>query len=477
MTRRFDYFVVFAEMRTGSNFLEENINDYPGLTCYGEAFNPVFIGGPKKDDLLGVTFQARERDPFQLLNRMRVHTDGLPGFRFFHDHDPRILDHALHDPRCGKIILTRNPIDSYVSRKIAAETGQWRLNDLKNAKSAKITFNRAEFEAHLDTLQSFQRTILRALQTTGQTAFYLAYEDIPDLDVLDGLAAFLGVSHKKDRANQKTKVQNPAALEDKVENFDQMQLDLALIDRFDLTRTPNFEPRRAPAVPGYFAAAHAPLLFQPIKGGPVDQVLGWMALLDGVEPDALVTDFNQKTLRNWKRQAHGHRSFTIVRHPVERLHTVFIDHILGGGTKTYRKIRNVLKRKYAMPLPEKAPGDDWTPAQHRAAFLAFAAFVQGNLGGQTGIRVDGAWASQAEVIEGFAQIQVPDMVIREPELEPSLAYLAGLIGKEPPDLPIHVDPSPVTLSAIYDEEIEAAVRAAYQKDYMAFGFGRLRRNV
>ncbi len=30
MSGPFDYFVVFAEMRTGSNFLEENLNDYPG---------------------------------------------------------------------------------------------------------------------------------------------------------------------------------------------------------------------------------------------------------------------------------------------------------------------------------------------------------------------------------------------------------------------------------------------------------------
>ena len=32
---RFDYFVVFAEMRTGSNFLEANINAFDGLTCHG----------------------------------------------------------------------------------------------------------------------------------------------------------------------------------------------------------------------------------------------------------------------------------------------------------------------------------------------------------------------------------------------------------------------------------------------------------
>ena len=240
MPGRFDYFVVFAEMRTGSNFLEENLNDYPGLHCYGEAFNPHFIGGANQSEMLGVSMEQREADPFVLLDRMRVNTDGMPGFRFFHDHDPRVLAHILPDPRCGKIILTRNPVDSYVSRKIVAETGQWRLSDLKRAKSAQIAFDRDEFEAHLDRMQQFQLRLLHGLQTTAQAAFYIGYDDLHDVEVLDGLARFLGVDHSKKKPSTATKVQNPAALEQKVTNFPQMEEALARIDRFDLNRTPNF---------------------------------------------------------------------------------------------------------------------------------------------------------------------------------------------------------------------------------------------
>jgi hypothetical protein len=56
-----------------------------------------------------------------------------------------VLDRVLPDPRIAKVLLTRNPLDSYVSRKIASETGQWRLTDLKHAKPRKITFDEAEF--------------------------------------------------------------------------------------------------------------------------------------------------------------------------------------------------------------------------------------------------------------------------------------------------------------------------------------------
>lgn len=469
MAGRFDYFVVYAEMRTGSNFLEENINEYPGLTCYGEAFNPVFMGGANKTEMLGVTLAQRESNPYQLLDRMLVHTDGLPGFRFFHDHDPRILERTLTDPRCAKIILTRNPIDSYVSRKIASATGQWRLNDLKNAKTAKIEFVRDEFEEHLDRLQTFQRTLLNGLQTTGQTAFYIAYEDVGDVQVMNGLAKFLGVDHHQDATSGRTKVQNPAPLEQKVANFDQMRSDIARIDRFNLTRTPNFEPRRGPTVPNFVAAAHAPVLFQPIKGGTEAHVLEWLAALDGVEDDALIRGFNQKELRQWKRNHRNHRAFTVIEHPVARLHNVFVLHILGPALTTYWDIRENLRKNYKLPL---APdGGVLDPATHKQAFLMFIKWVRGNLGGQTGVRVDGAWASQTEILRGFGQVQVPDMVLRADHLALGLGQIADLIGRDRPPVAPAVDLSPVPLAEIYDAQIEEAAKATYQKDYMMFGFG------
>lgn len=470
MSSRFDYFILLAEMRTGSNFLEENVNDYPGLTCHGEAFNPNFIGHAKKTEMFGVTVEQRAADPLVLLERMRTATDGLPGFRFFHDHDPRILNHALSDPRCAKIILTRNPIDSYVSRKIATATGQWRLNDMKGAKSAKIVFDRQEFEAHLDALQQFQLRLMNALQTSGQTAFYVGYEDIQDVSVLDGLAAFLGVDHQKKRTSQTTKVQNPSALEDKVENFAEMTEALARIDRFDLTRTPNFEPRRAAAVPTYIAAATTPLLYQPIKCGPEQRIRDWLAALDGVKDDALIGEFTQKTLRQWKRQHKGHRSFTVIRHPVLRLHTAFVTHILDHGLETFWDLREALRKTYKLPIPEGPPDKDYTVAKHRTAFLEFVKFVKGNLGGQTGLRVDASWASQSEVLQGLSQVQVPDMVLREDDLERGLTQLAEQVGMTSPGVAPHIENAPVLLTEIYDDALEAEVRQVYQRDYMMFGF-------
>ena len=93
---RFDYFVVFAEMRTGSNFLEANINAFDGLTCHGEAFNPNFAGYPNKDEVLGLSRETRDADPHHLLELVKS-AEGLNGFRYFNSHDGRVLDAMLNE--------------------------------------------------------------------------------------------------------------------------------------------------------------------------------------------------------------------------------------------------------------------------------------------------------------------------------------------------------------------------------------------
>lgn len=167
-----------------------------------------------------------------------------------------MLDTLLDDPRYAKIILTRNPVESYVSWKIAKATGQWKLTNVKHAKAKRVSFDPLEFEQHLGALQGFQVRLLRALQKTGQTAFYVDYEDLQNVEIMNGLATFLGVEERLEELNQTLKKQNPSPLSDKVVNFDETEGALARLDRFNLNRTPNFEPRRGPAVPGYLAAPH-----------------------------------------------------------------------------------------------------------------------------------------------------------------------------------------------------------------------------
>lgn len=465
MAGPFSYFVVFGEMRTGSNYLQENLNAIDGVTCHGELFNPLFVGKRNATEMFGLTLQEREADPLRLLEAMRAQTEGLAGFRHFHDHDPRILDHCLQDRGCAKIVLTRNPVDSFVSLKIAAATDQWRLGDARKARTARVHFDAGEFAAYLDRLQAHQLHIMRQLQLTGQTAFYVAYEDIQDVEVLNGLAMFLGAEGRLEATSKKTKVQNPVALSEKVTNFDEMEAALAGVDAFGLSRTPNFEPRRGPNVPTYLAASAAPLLFLPVRGGPVAAVEAWLEALGG----PLERRMNQKTLREWKRNMGDHRTFTVLAHPLERAHRAFRRHILPTGGEAFTAIRSNLVSGYGLKLPETddALGDE----DYRAAFAGFLRFLKANLRGQTSTRVDAAWASQAAILQGFADVALPDAVLRESRLAEGLAGLALELGLDAPELPESDDVESEPLMRIYDDDLEALAREVYARDYLMFGFG------
>lgn len=451
---------MFAEMRTGSNFLEANLNAMPGVICHGEVFNPHFIGKKDQASLFGFSMADREADPMALLRAMRAQGAGMAGFRYFHDHDPRVVQPVLDDPQCAKIILTRNPIESYVSWKIAQETGQWKLTNAKNLKTAQVRFDGAEFEAHVAALQAFQVQLMHGLQISGQTAFYIDYEDINDLDVLNGLAAFLGVEGLAG-LDGSLKKQNPEEIAQKVVNPDEMERALARLDRFNLARTPNFEPRRAPMVPQFVAARRAGLLYMPVRGGPVAQVTEWLNGLGGIEGE-----FAQKTLRQWKKARPNHRSFTVLRHPVARAHEAFCTQILAGGLG---QIREQMVKIHKLDLP--APGKDYADAAaHRAGFIGFLKWVRLNLSGQTSARVDAHWASQAAVLQGFAAFQGPDLVIREERLAEGLAFLAAEVGCDAPVVPSGKTHGFAALGVIYDAQVEAAARDAYGRDYIAFGF-------
>ncbi|MFM7446589.1 MAG: nodulation protein NodH, partial [Tabrizicola sp.] len=381
-------------------------------------------------------------------------------FRFFHDHDLRILDDVLPDPSCAKIILTRNPLESYFSWKIAQATDQWKLTNPKRLKTAKVRFDGPEFLKHLQEIQAFQLLILNALQTTGQTAFYLDYEDLGSVDVINGLAAFLGVEARLKALDDTLKKQNPGPLEDKLENPEALAEAVAAVDVFNLGRTPSFEPRRAAGVPNAIAS-EAGLLFFPIRSGPEDAIRDWFAGLGEV-----TEGFEQKSLRQWKRKHPGHLSFTVLRHPLLRAHAAFRRKVVKAEAPDLRRI---LINGFLAEL--QPPGEPFaTPQAERAAFLIFLNYCRLATGGQTGARVDPSLASQTALVQGMAGFQPLDHLLREDRLAEGLAALAAEAGVASPK--VSTDPAAAALLSIWDETLETAAAEAYQRDYMGFDFTR-----
>lgn len=464
----FKRFVLLANMRTGSNFLEANLNALDGITCHGEVFNPHFIGKKDQIDYFGIDLDARDADPARLIAALDASAPGLHGFRLFHDHDPRVLAQVLADPACAKIVLTRNPLESYVSLGIARATGQWKMGDARKRREGLALFDAQDFATHVHDLQTFQRDILHALQSTGQTAFYIDYDDIGDVAVLNGLAAWLGSPTRLEAPVDTVKKQNPEPLEQLLENPQDVAPGLALLDRFNLSRTPNFEPRRGPAIPSWVAATGARLLHLPLRGGPDQALRDWLARATDGRAPGVADGFTQKSLRDWQGQNPGFRAFSVLRHPLPRAWVAFCLRILPGET---RDIRNRLKNGWGAPIPAPERVDRMSKDDLRESFTIFLRFLRANVNGQTALRVDPFWASQSAVLQGFAAVQMPDLILREDRLDSGLAFLATEVGATAGACLAEPAPHPTPLQEIWTPDIEDLCRDAYARDYAAFGFG------
>ena len=465
--RRFSYFVVLAGMRTGSNLLEETISAMPGLESHGELFNPHFFGKPKQTEQFGISLDDRNRDPVQVIQAMCQSGDGVPGFRLFYDHDPRAIEYVLNDERAGKVILTRRPLDSYVSLKIARKTGQWWLGDLTAARTAQVDFDANEYAGFLDQLAEFQGHVRRALQRTGQTAFHIDYSEIGDPDVTSGLGKFLGSGGAPDPTKVRAKVQNPTSVAQRLTNPKDAEASLARINMPDLGLMSTFEPERGPGLRMFHACGTLPLLYMPIRGAGFDPVPDW---LKAVDPDGQVeSGMTQKDVRRWMRGHPGHRSFTVLRHPLARAYDAFCRHILPTDAEAYADIRDALVSRYNVALPDRWPNENWSVVRQHAAFLGFLKFLAGNLGGQTSVRVDHSWASQLAFLSAISRFVVPDRIAREDTLNKDLGQLLDS-PQATADCGSFAVPGPISLTEIHSPELDTACEAAYRRDYIFFGF-------
>lgn len=480
---RFKSFVILAGMRTGSNLLESLLNQIEGISCHGELFNPNFIGHREKNVFPAITLSERNHDPFLLLSSMQNNNSNLNGFRYFHNHDHRIFPAVINDPTCAKIVLTRNPVESFTSLKIAQQTDQWKLLNIKAFQTAQIYFSPEEFEKYLLSTQKFHQRIKYALQKAGQPSFGIDYSDLESEEVLQGLALFLGIKPKgkiikppKAPDNLKElsqtgkrikplKRQNPLSMREKVKNFDELEKTLASLDIFSISHTPFYEPRRDSELPSFVASKTVPLLFMPVASSTEARVISWLSSFGPTK-----SKFTPKSIAQWKEHNTNYRSFCVLRHPVARAHTAFMKHNLSHtltNIEIYRQMRVVFK--VDLPLF----GHPYlTPQAYKKGLLTFLKWIPRNFAGQSELPTENYWASQTAILQGFSKYQSPDMVLREDRLAQGLHFLCSEIGEECPPLTDEYEGN--LLAEIYDDELEQATRLAYRCDYDNFGFGNWR---
>ncbi|MFN4101824.1 MAG: nodulation protein NodH, partial [Pararhodobacter sp.] len=105
----------------------------------------------------------------------------------------------------------------------------------------------------------------------------------------------------------------------------------------------------------------------------------------------------------------------------------------------------------------------------RLAFKAYLKFCRASVYGQTGLQPWPVWATQAALLDGYARVIRPDLVLREADMGEDLPALARRLGHKAPMAP-HSDAPPL---GMMDAEITELSRAAYGRDYDTFGFSDL----
>ena len=492
----FRYFVILGSMRTGSNLLQRTLDQVSDITCYGELFNANFIDGPNQPDRLGVTKAERDANPELLIEAMERANHGvaIPGFRYFDGHDPRALSLALNDPAIGKVILRRNPLDSFVSLKIAQTTGQWMLGKARGRKSAQVQFDIDEYQTYVAQSEDFYGLIEKALQTTGQSAFRLDFPDVQQLDMINGLAKWLGSETPLKRIEPTIERQNPGTLEDKVVNFEEMQQ--ALAQTGGLHRTgEGSSGDRAGGLRFMYTCRRSPVLFAEVPGVASGNIKRWMHSIDGGEPmradfDQLLEDTppfgrpaNRKALNDWLQTHPGAVTFTYIAHPVARAYSVFMRHIWGSTDESFPRIRSFIEDQFGMVLPDEADRSSGSrevleraghdAEAHARAFSAFLAFLRANLGGQTPIRVDRHWDLQCHFVDGFNTAVPISLIVRQGEMLAGAAYVRKLLNADRMKNRILREPAEdhiIPLADIWSMQIEAQVQAIYARDYLVFSF-------
>ena len=480
----FTRFIMLGAMRSGSNLLEKFLNQYDGLVCHGELFHKSFIGVQGCQKFLGIETEARNENPQRLLDAVRAKDPTkITGFRFFQDHDERVLEAALKDRFCAKIILTRDPVESFVSLQIALETQQWLVSDIAHRKEAQIHFDLDEYATYLKDRTAFYERISSSLALTEQPFFEIDYSQLTDVQNINRLAAFIGDRAGKDALSEPIKRQNPGALAHKISNIEEVR---AALDAPSLQERP--PPKLTPILESgtdlsraYFCRKN-PLIFGPVPAVPDKGVRKW---LEAQEQRAPENGFSAHRFAEWKEQHKGSTFISVVRHPVLRAYNAFMLKIFATNADGYLTIRQDLENQFGLFLPQGDIAADqgrqvleksgYGVEAHRISFKLFLIFVAANLGGETKIRQDGKWQLQTEILRRYRILHPEAIVLKEETLRLGLKYVHNRLNLPPvynwrnePEAPFAFP-----LSEIYDAEVESLAHAVYKQDYDELGYGAL----
>ncbi|HEX5687236.1 MAG TPA: hypothetical protein VFY73_24740 [Ideonella sp.] len=218
-------FLLVGMMRSGSNFLERQLNLLPDLRCHGELFNQAFIGFSHHNQGKLASYtrdnpEQRNADEEAFIGQVDQACDRpIIGLRLFLDHSNLMTARLLYDPNVKKVVLSRNLLEAYISLETARETGVWLTTEVAKAppKPVKVDINKLVTFSLRQSL--YYNDVQTVLHQTGQSYLQIDYNEIKSLGKLNEIARFVGSAHQFTTVSEPIQKQNPGSLEERIADF------------------------------------------------------------------------------------------------------------------------------------------------------------------------------------------------------------------------------------------------------------------
>ncbi|WP_250163499.1 hypothetical protein [Psychrobacter sp. WY6] len=192
-------FIVFCFARTGSYRLIDVLNHQDDVIAYGEIFKPNSFE-VSQDILEQINYEKsnflkRDKAPIHFYKKLaRLHEDKKFGFKIFPNHNDRVLKYLAKHEDIIKIFLVRNPVQTYISEKVARASDQWVVKEGFKRRNSEVTvkFDVESFSQHLRYRIAWYSYIKSLSTLSGSKIHTIDYFDSLDDDYLNNFFNSIG---------------------------------------------------------------------------------------------------------------------------------------------------------------------------------------------------------------------------------------------------------------------------------------------
>lgn len=246
-------FVIYCFPRTGSYHLTSLLDSCSDVSCYGELFKPGVIELPAERRRMvkaGGPVQ-RDKHPLDFIEKVRLSgSKKIFGFKVFQQHVKRVpkLKTLFGRISWKKVILYREPVETYASVLRAQATNIWTLKEDASVDpeklNVKVTFTPESWKRFRSSYSTFLRNCARIAERPG--TFVIRYDQLNDPGCLAELLRFLGSEESVASLTSRFKKQYSGTVADSFLNWSELQGALASEPSFPEPPPPTFAGSMSP---------------------------------------------------------------------------------------------------------------------------------------------------------------------------------------------------------------------------------------